>query len=127
MYRKIGLLKLFHTHTFIFTHKYTLKHTFCTKSIILFSKDYHNGRYLWCDRVKSFYLTQRPDREIANLWLTHVGEMEIKMQILFLELQRLSKNGIPSIVVRYHNETFRLYITCKTYVRSLCLMCVFEH
>ena len=37
---------------------------------------------------------------------------------------RLHKNGIPSIVVRYHNETFRLYITCKTYVRSLYVLCM---
>ena len=59
---------------------------------------------------KNISRLRRPDSEIVNLWLTHVGEMEIKMQILFLELQRLSKNGIPSIVVRYHNENFFLFL-----------------
>ena len=105
MYRKIGLLRLFYTQVYI--HSQTPRtNTFCTNSIILFSKNYIIIESI-CDVIeKNISRLRRPDSEIVNLWLTHVGEMEIKMQILFLELQRLSKNGIPSIVVRYHNENF---------------------
>ena len=86
--------------------RYTLL-LFCLKvHHIVFQKNYIIIESI-CDVIeKNISRLRRPDSEIVNLWLTHVGEMEIKMQILFLELQRLSKNGIPSIVVRYHNENF---------------------
>ena len=108
MYRKIGLLRLFYIHVYIHSQTFTHKRTLFTMSIILFSKTIIIERT--CHIIdKNILQLHRPDSEIVNLWLTHVGEMEIKMQILFLELQRLSKNGIPSIVVRYHNENFFLH------------------